>query len=126
MPDLLLATCSEGLSPLSLQKTLADVAGPVKSGEGVDTVSFDCSASMDDALRYAIYFMIDCLHSILINCNLYSEGDDWSELLQYVSDNELLLQVFQNCPGATVAVFNDTRPSLSRREVLGQVRMESR
>lgn len=45
-----LAACSEGLSLLSLQSTLADVS--LKRKEGVDTAAFRRPANMNDALRF--------------------------------------------------------------------------
>lgn len=43
---------SEGQSPLSLDKTLLDVARPYKRKESVDTSAFQRLSNRDDALRY--------------------------------------------------------------------------
>lgn len=60
-------TSFEGLSPLSRLKTLADVGGPLKLGEGVETASFDRSANTEDTLRSVTYLIFDRLHSLILN-----------------------------------------------------------
>lgn len=68
------ATRSERLSPLLRQHKPVDIGGPLEGEEAVNTSFFDCSAKTDDALRYASYFVFGRLHSLGLNCNLYSEG----------------------------------------------------
>lgn len=80
----MLATRSEGVSSLLQQKALVDVGGPLKAEEGVATAAFPRSAFKDYALSYVTYFMFHSLCSLVSNCKLYSDGEEWSEILKQI------------------------------------------
>lgn len=65
-----------GLSLLPQLNTLVNVGGQLAGEEGMDTVTFERSANTDDVLRYVTYLMFDCLHSLILNCNLYADSAD--------------------------------------------------
>lgn len=115
-----LAAHSESLSSLSSQKVLAHVAGPLTSEKGENSAKFYGSANTDDALAYGTHFMFDCLRSPVLNSNLYSEGKEWSKLLQSVLQSAHHPQVFKNMTDFVVAVFKATRRFSSRPNVLEQ------
>lgn len=105
---------------------MEDVGGPLKDEESVGTASYDRSANTDDAEHNVAYFTLDHLRSPFLNCDLFSEGEDWSELLPYVLEREQLLQVFQNLPNASMAIFRATqrsspRPSFSEQDYVGML-----
>lgn len=109
---------SDGLSPLSQQKILVYIGNPLKGEKCTDSALFDRSANIEDALRQVSYLMSDCLHSRILNCKLYYEGDEWSELSQYVLENSWLPQVFQILPDSVVGVFKATGLSSPRGNVI--------
>lgn len=104
-----LATRSEGLYPLSQEKTLVAVCSLLNVEENVHTAVLDHPVNTDDTLRYLLYLMFDSLHSRILNCNFYSEGEELSELLQYILRRSQLSQVLQNSPDSEVTEFEDTR-----------------
>lgn len=71
----MLATHFGGLSSLLQQKTLVYVGSPLKVEEGVDIAPGDRLADTDDAQRYVTCFTFDRLHWVILNFNLYSEGN---------------------------------------------------
>lgn len=87
------AVPSERLSSPLEQKTLVDVGGPLNGEKGVGTAAFDCSAYSGDALHYMTHFVAGCIHSLLLYCNCYSEGEKLCELLQYVLKSRQLPQL---------------------------------
>lgn len=62
--------------------------------------------------------MFDGLYSLISNGNLYSEGEEWFELLWCVLDPGQLPQVFRKLPDYVVAVFKATLPSPSTPGVI--------
>lgn len=71
-----LAKRSKDLSPLSQQKTLVYVFGPLDDVEGLHTSIFGSSANTVDALCYVNYFMFDLLRSLILICNFYLEVEE--------------------------------------------------
>lgn len=71
-----LATRSEGFSPLSSQKTLFYDVGPLKGEKGVNTALLDRPENTGDALRCVTYLMFDHQHALILNHNLYFEGEE--------------------------------------------------
>lgn len=76
----------------------------------MEAAALDCLTNQDDALRYVTCLLFDRLYSMILNCNLCSDGKEWSELLQHVLKRGQLPQVFQNLSDFVVAVFKVTRP----------------
>lgn len=68
------ATPSYGLSTLSQQKTFAYADSTLKGEEDADTSAFDRSVNADDAVRYVTSVLLDSLHSLILDCNLYSNA----------------------------------------------------
>lgn len=94
-----------------------DVRDPLKGEKDLDTAAVDCSANTDDVLCYVTYVLFEYLHTIILKCDIYSESQKWSDLLQYVPEHGHLPQVFQDLPYSVVAVFRVTRPSPPKRSV---------
>lgn len=72
-----------------------DVGGPPNAEEGVGTAALGRLDHMDDALAYATYFIFYRLRSLVLNRYLCSVGEEWCELLQYVTGGGKLWEVFQ-------------------------------
>lgn len=72
---LVLATCSEVLSPLLQMETLVYVVGPLRGEEAVSTDAFDCLVSRDDALRYVMHLMFGRPYLLALNANLILKGE---------------------------------------------------
>lgn len=70
------------------------------------------------ALRYVIYPMFDRLHSLILKCNLFMEGKEWSVFSYYIRACGQHTQLIRNILGSVVAVFMVTRMSSSRATTL--------
>lgn len=89
-----LSTRSEVLLSLPQQKSLMDVGGLPKVEKRVSTVAFDRSSDMDDALRYATYFIPDPLRLLIMDCNLHLHAKKRFNLFEFVPNSGQLSQVF--------------------------------
>lgn len=94
-----------------------DVGGLLKDEEDVKTATFRRSANTDNVLRYVTYLIFG-LQPLILNYNLYSEEEEWSELLQYVPDRDQRPKVLQNLSGSVVSVLKVTPPLPPYRNVI--------
>lgn len=100
------------------QRTLEDAGEPLNGEEFVESAAFYRLRNTDEAPGYVMYFMTDRLCLLVLGCKLYSKGDEWSKLFQYVRKDYQLQQLFQNLPDSVPAVFKVAKPSLLQPGVL--------
>lgn len=93
----MLAPRSDGIRLVPPQRTSADTGHLLMDEKGVRTAAFDISANTNDTLRYGTYALVDDLHSLILNGNIYLEDEECFELAQYPASREKLSQVFQIC-----------------------------
>lgn len=62
--------------------------------------------------------MFGHLHLLILNCNLYSEGEEWSDLLWSSLERGTDLQILQKSTEFLVELFKPTRPSPARPSVI--------
>lgn len=104
-----LATLFEGFSLRSPQKTPVHVGGLCKPDKRVHTAAFDRSTKTDDVQRYVMYLMFDRPNLLVLKCDLYAEGAEWSEVSDDVTKRGHLPKVSENSPDHVVAVLVITR-----------------
>lgn len=95
-------------SVLVSSKFLQPVLEICYGAQGVNAASFDLLGNMDEVQRHKTYLMFDHLHPLVLNWDLCSEGDEWSELLLYVMEGCQVSLEFQNLPDCVAAVFKTT------------------
>lgn len=62
----------------------------LKGEKGRHTFVLSRTASTDDVLRYVTHLTFGGLHLLILNYSLYSEGEEWFEMLLYFSDRSQL------------------------------------
>lgn len=82
-----------------------DAGCQLKSEGAVHTAVFNFLANADDELSYLMYHTFDRLLLLILNCINNQEGKDYSELMQFVLEDDQLSQVLQNLPNSVVTVF---------------------
>lgn len=58
------------------QTTLVHVGGLLRDEKVFDTAPFKFPLNRNDALRYVTYLMLERVRLLILNCNLYHEGDE--------------------------------------------------
>lgn len=72
---IVLSTNEERMYPSTQNCLRRAVGGPMKSTLGVNTDALDRLSNVDHAFRYVTNLLSDCLHHLILNFNLYVQGE---------------------------------------------------
>lgn len=99
----------EGQLPLRVKKSLQDVGFPVTQAAGVDSEVFVLPVAIEDAVRYLAYFMPNELHFLILNYELYKNGENWEELDKFDGRGADLPLVLSHILNSTAFVLGIVR-----------------
>lgn len=100
--------------------------GPLKSEKCLVTAAFDCLVDTDVVLCSVTHLVFDCVHSLVLNFLLYSEGKHWPDLFEDTSRCNQLPQVFQNQPGSPELMFGVIGRHQLHKMILSCTRVDCR
>lgn len=70
-----------------------NLCGKVNSALGVKTDTFHWQPNVDNALQYFTFFWFDFVQYLIVEYDLFVQGNEWDELINSFGQGQALLRV---------------------------------